>query len=122
VIWVALWVVLLTGAAVVLGLVGRDVWRKGKALAADLGEASARIDRVMTPLQDAAEELEDRREELAVFSNPETLRRERAKAAKGKGGAPSARRSNGRHRVDPGAARFGATSQGATRPTRERTT
>jgi hypothetical protein len=129
VIWVALWVVLVVGAAVILGRLGRDVWRKGKVLAADVADASILIERAMTPLQEAVDEYEEherRREELAVFDNPELLRRDhardRAKAAKRKAGAASAHRSNGRHRLDPGTSRFGAISQGATRPSTERTT
>ena len=124
-IWVLLWFVLIVGGALVLGLMGLEVWRKGKALGADIAEASRRIDAAMTPLQDAAGELDDSREELAVFSNPEVLKRERskaAKAAKGRGGASSAFRSNGRHRLDPGPHRFGAISQSSTRPGTERTT
>jgi hypothetical protein len=113
--------------ALVLGLLGRDVWRKGKALGAEVAEASRRIDAAMAPPppDDAADELEDGREELAVFSNPGVLKHERskaAKAAKGRGGASAASRSNGRHRLDPGPHRFGAISQSGTRPSMERTT
>lgn len=90
-LWVALWVVLLVGAAAVFWVIGRDVYRKGKALARVAAEEADRLARAMEPLQVAAEELEERREELAVFADPVELRRERAKAAK--------RKARGRHRV-----------------------
>jgi hypothetical protein len=123
VIWVALWTVLLLGAGALLGTLGLDVYRKGRALMADVSEASERLGEAAAPLQEATEELEERREELAVFSDPAELRRARAKAAKGKGGANSGQRLGGRHRSAAGTPnRFGATSQGSTRPRRERTT
>jgi hypothetical protein len=90
-LWVALWIVLVLGGAAVLGLIGRDVYRKGKALARVAAEDADRLTRAMEPLQVAAEELEERREELAVFADPDQLRRERAKAAK--------RKARGRHRL-----------------------
>lgn len=137
-LWVALWVVLIGGAAAVLGLIARDVYRKGKALARVAAAEADRLSRAMAPLQDAAEQLEEHREELAVFADPTELRRDRAKAAKRKrsgkaghradgradrGAGKPERRGNGRHRSDPGASsRFGATSQGTARPRRERTT
>jgi hypothetical protein len=110
-LWVALWVVLILGAVAVLGLLGRDVYRKGKVLAKVAAVETERLTLAMAPLQEAADRLEEQREEPAVFADPTELRRERAKAAKGKGGALG-RRSNGRHRSDPGtAARLGATSR-----------
>ena len=46
-IWVAVWAVLLLAAATVFFLLGRDLWRKAKALTRELGTASrpARRDR-----------------------------------------------------------------------------
>ena len=90
-LWVTLWVLLVLGGAAVLGLIGRDVYRKGKALARVAAVEADRLTRAMEPLQAAAEELEERREELAVFADPTELRRERAKAAK--------RKARGRHRL-----------------------
>ena len=121
--WVVLWAVLVAGAVALLGVLGRDVYRKGRVLLADLSEASLRLGEAAAPLQDAAEDLEELREELAVFADPTELRRARAKAAKGKGGANSGQRLGGRHRSASGTTtRFGATSQGSTRARRERTT
>ena len=121
--WVVLWIVLVAGAVAVLGVLGRDVYRKGRVLLADVSEASLRLGEAAAPLQDAAEELEELREELAVFADPTELRRARAKAAKGKGGVNSGQRLGGRHRSSPGTStRLGATSQGSTRARRERTT
>ena len=121
-LWVALWVVLVAGAAGYLWVLGRDVYRKGRALAADLRDASVLLGEAAAPLQAAADELEERRDELAVFADPHELRRARKKAAKGKDGVNSGRRAGGRHRSDPSPTRFGASSQ-VTRPRgRERTT
>ena len=122
-IWVVLWTVLVLGAAALLGVLGRDVYRKGRALLADVSEASLRLGEAAEPLQDATDDLEELREELAVFADPHERRRARAKAAKGKGGANSGQRLGGRHRSESGASnRFGATSQGSTRARTERTT
>jgi hypothetical protein len=90
-LWVALWVLLVAGATFFFWVVGRDVYRKGKALARVAAEEADRLTRAMEPLQAAADELEEHREELAVFADPNELRRERAKAAK--------RKARGRHRV-----------------------
>jgi hypothetical protein len=129
-LWVALWVFLVVGAAAVLGLIVRDVYRKGKALARVAREEAERLSAAMAPLQDAADRLEER-EDLAVFLDPTQLRRDRAKAAKRKrsgkaergAGGPGERRGTGRHRSEPGAhGAFGASSQGSPRPRRERTT
>jgi hypothetical protein len=99
------------------------VYRKGRALLADVSEASLRLGEAAEPLHDAAEDLEELREELAVFADPHELRRARTKAAKGKGGANSGQRLGGRHRSEPGTPnRFGATSEGSTRARTGRTT
>jgi hypothetical protein len=90
-LWVTLWFFLLLGGATVLWVVGSEVYRKGKALAVVAAEEADRLTRAMEPLQAAADELEERREELAVFADPHELRRERAKAAK--------RKARGRHRL-----------------------
>jgi hypothetical protein len=90
-LWVALWVLLVAGASLFFWVVGRDVYRKGRALARVAAAEAERLTRAMEPLQAAADELEERREELAVFADPNELRRERAKAAK--------RKARGRHRV-----------------------
>ena len=42
--WVLLWTALVVGAAVVYGVLGLRLWRAGKALVAELGAATARLD------------------------------------------------------------------------------
>jgi hypothetical protein len=42
--WVLLWTALLVGAAVLYGVLGLRLWRAGKALVAELGAATARLD------------------------------------------------------------------------------
>jgi len=53
--WVLLWLVLLLGAGLVLGLLGRTLWRKAKALTAELGAASTQLSAVAASLGDLAE-------------------------------------------------------------------
>ena len=52
--WVLLWVVLVLGAALVLFLLGRRLWRQAKALTVELGTATERL----TELTDRLEALE----------------------------------------------------------------
>ena len=41
--WFLLWVVLVLGAAAVFFVLGRDLWRKSRALVRELGEATDRL-------------------------------------------------------------------------------
>ena len=50
--WVLLWVVLVLAAAGVLGLLGRSLWRKAKALTAELTEASDRMSAVAASISE----------------------------------------------------------------------
>jgi hypothetical protein len=54
-LWVLLWLGLLLGAALVLGLLGRTLWRKAKALTAELGAASDRLSALATSINDLAD-------------------------------------------------------------------
>ena len=51
-IWVAVWAVLLLAAAVVFFLLGRDLWRKAKALTRELGIASDQLAEIADRLDD----------------------------------------------------------------------
>lgn len=42
-LWVLVWVVLVLAAAAVFFLLGRDLWRKARALTRELGTASDRL-------------------------------------------------------------------------------
>jgi hypothetical protein len=53
--WVVLWVVLVLGAGVVFGLLGRMLWKKAKALIAEIGTASERLTAVLAQLNDTAD-------------------------------------------------------------------
>jgi hypothetical protein len=53
--WVLLWVVLVLAAGVVLGLLGRGLWRKTKTLTAELTAASDRLAAVSATLAELAE-------------------------------------------------------------------
>ncbi len=51
-IWVALWAVLLLGAAGVFFLLGRDLWRKAKTLTRELGTVTDRLAAITDRLAD----------------------------------------------------------------------
>jgi hypothetical protein len=51
-IWVAVWAVLLLGAALMFFLLGRDLWRKAKALTRELGTATDRLSQIADQLED----------------------------------------------------------------------
>jgi hypothetical protein len=53
--WVLLWIVLVLAAGVVLGLLGRSLWRKTKTLTAELSAASDRLAAVSATLAELAE-------------------------------------------------------------------
>ncbi|MDQ1668522.1 MAG: hypothetical protein QOE40_583 [Actinomycetota bacterium] len=52
--WVLLWIVLVLAAGVVLGLLGRSLWRKTKTLTAELTAASDRLAAVSATLAELA--------------------------------------------------------------------
>jgi hypothetical protein len=54
VLWVLIWVLLVLGAALLLFLLGRRLWRQAKALTVELGTATERL----TELTDRLEALE----------------------------------------------------------------
>lgn len=55
-LWFALWVVLVLAAAGLFFLLGRNLWRKGKALTRELSVATDRL----TQLTDRLEDLDSR--------------------------------------------------------------
>jgi hypothetical protein len=52
VLWVLVWVVLVLAAAGVFFLLGRDLWRKARALTRELGVATDRLTEVTDRLAD----------------------------------------------------------------------
>jgi hypothetical protein len=52
VLWVLVWVVLVLAAAGVFFLLGRDLWRKARALTRELGVATDRLSEVSDRLAD----------------------------------------------------------------------
>jgi len=101
--WTLVWVALVLGALGVLFLLGRSLFRKGAALARELGDASERLSAVsegLAALQRAPEQPED----PAIFADPARLRAERFVARRG------AARGAGRGRA-PGAGRDGGQGQ-----------
>ena len=53
-LWVLVWVVLVLAAAGVFFLLGRDLWRKARALTRELGVATDRLSEVTDRLADLA--------------------------------------------------------------------
>jgi hypothetical protein len=53
-IWFGTWVVLVLAAAGVFFLLGRDLWRKARALTRELGAATDRLGQVSDRLSDLA--------------------------------------------------------------------
>lgn len=51
-IWFALWAVLLLGAATAFFFLGRDLWRKAKALTRELDTATDRLSQIADQLDD----------------------------------------------------------------------
>jgi hypothetical protein len=52
VIWVLVWLVLVLAAAAVLGLLGRDLWRRSRLLVRELGAATDRLTEITDRLGD----------------------------------------------------------------------
>lgn len=72
-LWVLLGVVLLLGAALVFGLLGRALWRKTKALTADVSAASDRLAAVAASLSELADAAyEPRQDAPATTRTPTT--------------------------------------------------
>jgi hypothetical protein len=85
VLWFLLWTVLVLGAGLLFGLIGRSLWRKGLALFWEVGAAAERLSAATEPPDDRtpAEPAQ-----LGVFADLEEIRRERAAGrarARGKG-------------------------------------
>jgi hypothetical protein len=70
-IWVAVWAVLLLAAAAVFFLLGRDLWRKAKALTRELGTATDRLSQIADRLDDLDPATRD---DLSVVRSQSTSR------------------------------------------------
>lgn len=80
-LWTLIWVMLVLGALVVLFLVGRSLWRKGLALARELGEATERLSAISDELETLSGG-SPQAAEPAVFADPAQLRQQRILARK----------------------------------------
>ena len=67
-LWVLLWTGLILAAGLLLGLIGRDLWRKAKALTAELTRATERLSAVTASLS----QLADQQADLAAGHNRRT--------------------------------------------------
>jgi hypothetical protein len=77
--WVMIWVLLLVGAAVYLGVRSWGLWGQAKELGSELATAERRLDEVQGQLE-LLGEMVGSPEELAVFADPATARKERDRA------------------------------------------
>ncbi len=87
-LWFAVWTLLVLAALGVFALLGLSLWRKGVALARELGAAAERLSAVTQRLEEARDA---EPAELAVFADPALLRVERDRARKA--------RARARHRT-----------------------
>jgi hypothetical protein len=77
--WWVIWVVLLVGSAAYLVARARGLWGQTRELGAELATAQQRLDEVQGQLELLGERIGSP-EELAVFADPATARRERDRA------------------------------------------
>jgi hypothetical protein len=55
-LWALIWLGLLIAAGLVLGLLGRMLWRKTKALTREVGETTERLTTILASLNDLADQ------------------------------------------------------------------
>lgn len=78
-LWFLVWSALVVLAALVLGRLAWSAFRKGVALVSEIGEASTRLSAVAEQVERLTQQ---RPTQLAVFEDPQQLRRERQRRAK----------------------------------------
>lgn len=72
-LWFGIWVVLVLGAALMLGRLAWSVFRKGVALVHELGEAGERASAIAAQVERIGQDRGETR--IAVFDDPQELRR-----------------------------------------------
>ena len=77
--WVMIWVLLLVGAVVYLGVRSWGLWVQARELGSELVTAQRRLDEVQGQLDLLGEQIGSA-EELAVFASPAAARKERDRA------------------------------------------
>jgi septal ring factor EnvC (AmiA/AmiB activator) len=77
--WVMIWVLLLVASSVYLGVRTWGLWGQTKELGSELATTQRRLDEVQGQLDLLGERIGSA-EELAVFADPATARRERDRA------------------------------------------
>lgn len=93
--WVLLWTALVVGAAGVMFLLARSLWRKSMALLGELGTAADRLGTLDQELGTLAERTTPA-DDLAVFADPQQLRQARLRTRSARCGGPA---SQARHRA-----------------------
>lgn len=83
-LWTLLWIALVIGALAVLFQVARSLFRKGVALAHELGDAAERLSAVAQELE-ALGGRDEPAQEPAVFDSPTRLRAARIAGRRGAG-------------------------------------
>jgi hypothetical protein len=77
--WVMIWLLLLVGAGVYLGVRAWGLWGQTKDLGSELAIAQRRVDEVQGQVDLLGERIASL-DELAVFADPATARKERDRA------------------------------------------
>jgi hypothetical protein len=77
--WVMIWLLLLVGSGVYLGMRAWGLWGQTKELGSELADASRRLDEVQGQLDLHGERI-GAPEELAIFAGPVTARMQRNRA------------------------------------------
>ena len=93
--WVMIWVLLLVGSGGYLSLRARGLWGHIKELGSELAIAQRRLDEVQSQLNLLGERIGSP-DDLAVFADPATARRERERARADGRRARQQRRANSR--------------------------
>ena len=93
--WVMIWVLLLVGSGVYLGMRAWGLWGQTKELGSELAIAQRRFDEVQGQLDLLGERIGSP-DDLAVFADPATARRERDRARTDGRRARQQRRANSR--------------------------
>ncbi|MGZ4589647.1 MAG: hypothetical protein ACXV4A_01435 [Actinomycetes bacterium] len=79
--WFLLWFVLILAACLVIGLIGRNLWRKTKALTAEVTAASDRLSAVSASLAELSAQQSQRSERPAGLPERDSSKSGRAASA-----------------------------------------
>ncbi len=93
--WVMIWILILVGSGVYLGVLSWGLWGHTKELGSEIATAQRRLDEVHGQLELLGEKIRTV-EDLAVFADPGVARRERERVKAGRRRARQQRRAKSR--------------------------